>query len=183
MKINFNHSFFSSINESLKLKKELFNESKNVHKIVSDIFNKIKKGGKIFLCGNGGSAADAQHLAAEFLIRLRPHINRKPIAAISLAQDTSTLTACSNDYNFNKIFSRNLEALEGCKKLDLCNTVFAIATYHKIEHLFEIPLMLHELVPCHKLLFRSYGEDWFETIAYAVPEHRIANKRVRILSI
>jgi FkbM family methyltransferase len=70
-----------------------------------------------------------------------------------------------------------LEALEGCKKLDLCNTVFAITTYHKLEHLFEIPLMLHELVPSHKLFFRTYGEDWFETIAYAVPEHRIFNKR------
>jgi len=68
-----------------------------------------------------------------------------------------------------------LEALEGCKKLDFTNTVFAIATYHKLEHLFEIPLMLHKLAPSHKLFFRTYGEDWFETIVYAVPEHRIAN--------
>ena len=56
----------------------------NVTKAVHD------KGGKIFLCGNGGSAADAQHLAAEFLVRLRPKVNRKPIPAISLA----TITRC-----------------------------------------------------------------------------------------
>jgi FkbM family methyltransferase len=67
-----------------------------------------------------------------------------------------------------------LEALEGCKKLDHTNTIFAITTYHKLEHLFEIPLMLHKLAPFHKLFFRTYGEDWFETIAYAVPENRIA---------
>ena len=63
----------------------------------------LKKGGKILLCGNGGSAADAQHLAAEFLIRLKPKNERKGIPAITLAQDISTITACSNDYNFNII--------------------------------------------------------------------------------
>ena len=50
-------------------------------------------------------------MAAEFLVRLRPKINRKPIAALALATDTSTLTACGNDYDFNDIFKRNLEAL------------------------------------------------------------------------
>ena len=69
------------------------------------------------LCGNGGSAADAQHLAAEFLIRLRPNINRKPIPAITLAQDTSTITACGNDYSYDILFSRCLEALG--KKQDI----------------------------------------------------------------
>ena len=63
------------------------------------------------LCGNGGSAADAQHLAAEFLIRLKPDINREPIPAIALAQDTSTITACGNDYKFQDHFARILYAL------------------------------------------------------------------------
>lgn len=58
------------------------------------------------VCGNGGSAADAQHLVAELLIRLRPWINRPPIAAITLAQDTSTLTACGNDFSFEQIYER-----------------------------------------------------------------------------
>ena len=58
-----------------------------------------------------GSAADAQHLAAEFLIRLRPKVNRKPIQALSLVLDTSTITACGNDYDFSKNFSRPFKAL------------------------------------------------------------------------
>ena len=63
------------------------------------------------MCGNGGSAADAQHLAAEFLVRLKPSIKRNSIPAISLATDTSTLTATGNDYSFNDIFSRPLSSL------------------------------------------------------------------------
>ena len=71
----------------------------------------MAKGGKILFCGNGGSAADAQHLAAEFIVRLRPHINRNPIPALTLAQDTSTITACGNDYSFDDIFLRSFQAL------------------------------------------------------------------------
>ena len=80
----------------------------------------MKNKGKVFICGNGGSAAEAQHLAAEFLVRLRPKINRKPLPMISLALDTSTITACSNDYNFKNLFSRNLEALSSKKDLLIC---------------------------------------------------------------
>ena len=72
---------------------------------------KIEKGGKIFFCGNGGSAADAQHLAAELLVRLKPENNRKGLPAIALSLDISTLTACSNDYGFDKIYERSLESL------------------------------------------------------------------------
>jgi D-sedoheptulose 7-phosphate isomerase len=69
----------------------------------------IKSGGKIFLCGNGGSAADAQHIAAELVVRLRS--NRNPMPAIALTTDTSILTAISNDYGFSQIFARQIEAL------------------------------------------------------------------------
>ena len=85
--------------------------TKDIIGVIDDIHKKIKKGGKILFCGNGGSAADAQHLAAELLIRLRPNINRYPIPAISLCMDSSTLSACGNDYNFDYIFSRPLESL------------------------------------------------------------------------
>jgi D-sedoheptulose 7-phosphate isomerase len=71
----------------------------------------IKNGNKIMLCGNGGSAADAQHLAAEMLIRLRPMNNREGVAAISLAQDTSTITACGNDFGYNVLYERVLRSL------------------------------------------------------------------------
>lgn len=71
----------------------------------------IAQGGKLMFCGNGGSAADAQHLAAELLIRLRPHVNRQCLPAMTLAMDSSTLTACGNDFSFDEIFSRPLEGL------------------------------------------------------------------------
>ena len=75
------------------------------------ITNSIKNGGKLMICGNGGSAADSQHLAAEFLIRLTSDVNRQGIPAISLVQDSSTLTACLNDYGPDDIFKRVLLTL------------------------------------------------------------------------
>ena len=75
------------------------------------VINSIKQGGKLLLCGNGGSAADAQHLATELLVRLRSNVNRKSLPAISLALDTSMLTATSNDYSFEEVFSRPLSGL------------------------------------------------------------------------
>ena len=100
------NSFLNNISEHNNIITKLTDNSKNVELISNRIFKKLKKGGKILMCGNGGSAADAQHLAAEFLIRLRPKINREPIPAITLNTDTSTLTACGNDYNFDDIFLR-----------------------------------------------------------------------------
>lgn len=67
------------------------------------------EGGKLLLCGNGGSAADAQHLAAEFVVRFRRH--RRGLPAISLTTDASALTAIGNDYDFSQVFSRQVEAL------------------------------------------------------------------------
>lgn len=71
----------------------------------------IAGGGKILLCGNGGSAGDAQHLVGEFLVRLRASLNREALPALSLITDSSTLTACANDYGYDQIFARPLEAL------------------------------------------------------------------------
>jgi D-sedoheptulose 7-phosphate isomerase len=69
----------------------------------------VRGGGKILLFGNGGSAADAQHIAAELVIRYKD--DRPAIAAIALTTDTSTLTACGNDLGFDQLFSRQVEAL------------------------------------------------------------------------
>jgi D-sedoheptulose 7-phosphate isomerase len=71
----------------------------------------LERGGKILLCGNGGSAADAQHLAAEMLVRLRPHVNREGIPALSLNCDMSSLTACANDYEYDAYFERMISTL------------------------------------------------------------------------
>lgn len=69
----------------------------------------IEEGGKIMFFGNGGSAADSQHLATELTIRYSK--NRAPIAAIALSTDTSAITACANDLSYEDIFSRQIEAL------------------------------------------------------------------------
>ena len=83
---------------------------------VADIcINAVKNGNKIMFCGNGGSAADAQHLAAELVGRYK--INRKAIASIALTTDTSILTAVANDYGYDVVFSRQVEALG--KKADV----------------------------------------------------------------
>ena len=110
-----NFSLAQAINEKIEVGKNLLNQKKEINSSIRILYKTIKKKARIFLCGNGGSAADAQHLAAEFLVRLRPNKNRKPYAAISLAMDTSTITACGNDLGYENLFSRNLEAL-GTKK-------------------------------------------------------------------
>ena len=109
--------FLKQLSQTIETHLALQNILPEIEKAISIIHKKIKLGGKIMFCGNGGSAADAQHLSAEFLVRLRPNINRRPIPAISLVQDTSTLTACGNDYNFSDIFLRTFQAL--AKKNDV----------------------------------------------------------------
>ena len=101
----------NSIIKNIEVHNKLINLHNEIKTASIKILNTLKKKKKIFICGNGGSAADAQHLAAEFLVRLRPKVNRQPLPIISLAQDTSTITACANDYSFEKLFSRNLQAL------------------------------------------------------------------------
>lgn len=74
--------------------------------LIADAFRRERK---ILICGNGGSAADAQHIAAEFINRFK--MERRPLPAIALTTDTSILTAIGNDYSFNEVFSKQVEAL------------------------------------------------------------------------
>ena len=113
--------------------KNLENHEKEINNFITIITKKITKGGKLLFCGKGGSAADAQHLAAEMLVRLRPHISRLPLPAISLATDTSTLTACGNDYSFDQIFERSFLALH--KKNDV---LFVISTSGKSKNIIKV---------------------------------------------
>lgn len=75
----------------------------------------LRGGGTLFFCGNGGSAADAQHLATEYVVRYAT--DRRPFAAIALTTDTSLLTAAGNDFGFERIFARQVDAL--CRPSDL----------------------------------------------------------------
>ena len=89
---------------------QILKENKKIYKIIDIIANSIKLGGKVLFCGNGGSASDSQHLATEFLVRLRPKVNRSAIPALSLTLDNTYLTACANDFGYEKVFSRSLES-------------------------------------------------------------------------
>jgi D-sedoheptulose 7-phosphate isomerase len=101
--------FVDSINTKKKiLELGIFDVLKNM---ADEIGLSIQQGNKIMLCGNGGSAADAQHLAAEMLVRLRPENNREGVPAITLAQDTSTITACGNDFGYDMLYERVLRSL------------------------------------------------------------------------
>lgn len=92
-----------------------------LEKVVELCCSSLRNGKKLIFCGNGGSAADAQHLAAEFVVRFSK--SRPAIAAISLATDTSILTACGNDFSYEEVFARQVEALG--KKGDV---IFVIST-------------------------------------------------------
>ena len=122
-----------SIIESINLKKKIFSLDKEINKCINILYQAIKRGNKVLFCGNGGSASDAQHLVAELLIRLKPKNNRNPIPAISLAMDTSTLTACGNDFDFKHIFSRPFKAL--VKKGDI---LIAITTSGNSKNIIEV---------------------------------------------
>jgi len=105
-----NDTIEKSLNEHIETIVKLINqEQSNIEKCAEIIFDTFDKGKKILICGNGGSAADAQHLAAEFVGRYETE--RKALAAIALTTDTSALTALANDYNYERVFSRQIEAL------------------------------------------------------------------------
>ena len=129
-----------SLQENINLKKKLFKFEKNINYIIERIILTLKNRGKILICGNGGSAADAQHLAAEFLVRLKPKPKRPPYPVVSLALDTSTLTACGNDLGFDNIFSRNLEALG--KKEDL---LMVISTSGNSKNILKVIKMAKKM--------------------------------------
>jgi len=79
--------------------------------VVDSCERSLRAGGKIMFCGNGGSAADSQHLATELLVRLRGTVNRDSLPAIALTLDPAALTACGNDYGFDRVFERPLRGL------------------------------------------------------------------------
>jgi len=96
--------------ESIRVKTEFFeHHASRVAEAAQAIGQALIEGHKVLLFGNGGSAADAQHIAAEFVGRFMP--DRMPLPAISLSTDTSVLTALGNDYGYQTVFARQIEAL------------------------------------------------------------------------
>lgn len=102
-------TFLTNLTEHMALCQQLGTLDTSVSQAIVACLQSLQKGGKLMLCGNGGSAADSQHLAAEFTGRFSK--DRPPIAAVALSTDTSALTCIGNDYSFNDIFARQLQAL------------------------------------------------------------------------
>lgn len=100
-----------ALSDSIKLKQEVISNNEIIAEIITlanHMTGSLKKGGKIYFCGNGGSAADAQHLAAE--LSGRYYYDRPPLAAEALHVNTSYLTAVANDYSYDEIYARLFQA-------------------------------------------------------------------------
>ncbi|MFA4989250.1 MAG: D-sedoheptulose 7-phosphate isomerase [Candidatus Omnitrophota bacterium] len=114
--------------ESIQVKEELLKSKVSlILEIAEVIIEALKKGGKLIVFGNGGSAGDAQHIAAELVGRFKK--DRSALAALALTTNTSIITALANDFGYDVIFSRQLEALAG--KFDVA---FGISTSGKAKN-------------------------------------------------
>jgi D-sedoheptulose 7-phosphate isomerase len=119
------------IKEDIAVKERLLaTQAANIKKAAGMMISSIKKGGKVILFGNGGSAADAQHIAAELVGRFRKE--RKALRAVALTVNTSTLTAIANDYGYENVFKRQLEALAGER-----DVIIAISTSGNAKNVIE----------------------------------------------
>ena len=106
-----NNIVIDSIKESIEVKQKILESKKIIEeteKIAIEIFTSLKSDGKVLFCGNGGSAADAQHLSAELSGRFK--IDREPLDAEALHVNSSYITAVANDYSYDEIFSRLVKA-------------------------------------------------------------------------
>jgi D-sedoheptulose 7-phosphate isomerase len=97
------------INDHLEVANTLHKLTEKIYKSAEICITSLNNGGKILLCGNGGSAADAQHIAAELIGRYK--LERKGIPAIAITTDTSSITSIGNDYGFGQVFERQIEAI------------------------------------------------------------------------
>jgi len=104
--------FVAIMLKSAELKRRIATEAADaVISVVDACETSLRSGGKLMFCGNGGSAADSQHLATEMLVRLRSSTERPSIAALALTLDPAMLTACGNDYGYERVFERPLRGL------------------------------------------------------------------------
>ncbi|MGH7887544.1 MAG: D-sedoheptulose-7-phosphate isomerase [Candidatus Binatia bacterium] len=134
-----------AFDESVRVKKAFLRGNLDtLTQVIDAIVAAFRNGNKLLLFGNGGSAADAQHIAAEFTNRFR--IERPPLPALALTTDTSTLTAIANDYDYAQVFVRQLQALGKAGDVAL-----AISTSGNSEN------VLAAVVTCKKLAITTVG--------------------------
>ncbi len=114
-------TFNQELNEHLSVMQLAQSCAESVETAATVLIKTFETGNKVLLCGNGGSAADAQHIAAEFVVRYQ--IKRRALPAIALTTDSSILTAHANDFDFDSVFARQIEALGNAG-----DTLIAIST-------------------------------------------------------
>lgn len=103
-------AIIKAFEDSIQAKKAFLRDNLDaLTRVIDEIADCFKKGNKLLIFGNGGSAADAQHIAAEFVNRFR--IERPPLPAIALTTDTSAITSIANDYDYSEIFAKQVRAL------------------------------------------------------------------------
>ena len=129
-----------SLKESSNVKLDIIDKcSDDIISAADLIMDSIRNGKKMLLCGNGGSAADAQHIATEFMIRLSHDLDRPAIPAVALTTDTSNLTAGGNDIGFENVFARNVEGLGNDG-----DVLIAISTSGNSDNLIKAADKAHE---------------------------------------
>ena len=148
---NIDNIILNELNEHVETSKLLYNLLPGISELYNIIINTFKKNKKILICGNGGSAADAQHFSSELIGKFER--DRKPLAAISLCTDTSALTSISNDYSFDDVFSRQIRGIG--EKGDL---LIIISTSGNSKNVLNaINIAKEKNITCFGLLGRKGG--------------------------
>ena len=119
------------INDHFKMHEPMADLTSEINEFAKKLTNVLKNDGTVFWCGNGGSASDSQHLAAELVGRFEK--NRAPLKSISLNTDTSVISALANDYSYDIVFKRQLESLGSSKDL-----LVAISTSGKSKNIINV---------------------------------------------
>jgi D-sedoheptulose 7-phosphate isomerase len=104
--------FKQSFDESIRIKQHMLDSAGDtICAIAEKVAQALGRDSCLYFAGNGGSAADSQHLATELVVRLSSDLDRRALPGLALTTDTSLITACSNDYSFDRIYARQIEAL------------------------------------------------------------------------
>lgn len=151
-----------ALKESEEIKREFF--KKNMDKILSlseDIAESLKRGKKILIFGNGGSAADAQHFAGEMINKFKKE--RSPLPAIALSTDTSVITSIANDFSFEDVFKKQIEALgnEGDWAIAISTSGTSPNVIKAMEKALEMGLKV--------VFLTGEGGKYFEKVDYLLP--------------
>ncbi len=169
------------LNESFKIAEYQISLNEQIIKIAKNIFEKIQNGGNILLCGNGGSASDAQHIAAEFVNRFK--YDRKPIGSVALTTDSSIITSIANDYSFDVIFSKQIEAIG--KNGDV---LIAISTSGKSKNVIEaLKIAKHKNIYTLSMVGENINDvDGFSDDVFSIPSKEtgvVQQSHITILQI